>query len=352
MRKKIKFFCYLVIIVFLSITVAGCYDRRELDDMAYAVAVGIEKGKNNVLKLSLQFIAPLTLGGGSEGSGGGGGGEKSIDVITVETPTIYAGLNMVNISLSKQVNLSHANVIVFSEELAKEGIHKYIHALVRGREFRPNANIVVSRESPEEFLKQIKPVLDPHLAKYYELLFRGANFTGFFTRNQIHDVYMDLEALNRSAVATLAGLDQFESSQEFDNKNSTYQKKGRSYPLEGDYKAGDVPKTGDVKAQVIGLAAFKGDKMVGELDGEEASFYSMITGEFVYSYWSIPDPKSQDDIVVISLKKSRNPVKKVELNDDKPKISVKLNLEADFLSIQSGENYEKDPSEFEKKLRK
>ena len=43
---------------------------------------------------------------------------------------------MINNYLTKQINVSHAKLLVISEDLAKEGIGQYIHALIRGREFR------------------------------------------------------------------------------------------------------------------------------------------------------------------------------------------------------------------------
>ena len=349
MGHKIRLFSLIMILMILNAFIIGCYDQREVDDMAYAVAVGLDKGKNNFLKLTLQFAAPLTLAGGGGGGGesGGGGKKEKTNMITVETPSLYAGLNMINVSLSKQVNLSHAKIVIFSEDLAKEGVNKFVYGLIRGKEFRPNINIAVARNSAEEVISNIKPILDPHPAKYYELLFKGSNYTGFFSSNQLQDFYSDIQSPSRQAVASLFEKDKFEDSGKFNNDDSTYIKKGHPYPLEGDYKAGDVPKTGDVKAQVIGLAVFRADKMVGELDGEEAGYYLMMNGEFHYSYWSIPDPRDKDYIVVINLKQSRKPVIKVNITGSRPEISVNVKLEADFISIQSGQNYEADNEFFE-----
>jgi len=38
---------------------------------------------------------------------------------------------MINSYVSKQLNMSQIKVLVFSEELAREGIEKYINALMR-----------------------------------------------------------------------------------------------------------------------------------------------------------------------------------------------------------------------------
>jgi len=333
---------FLLFIIISGLT-SGCYDKREVDDLAYVVAIGLDKGVTNTLRLTVQIAEPLVIGAG--GSGGGGGNEKS-SIVTVETPSLYAGLNLINNSVSKEINLSHAKLIVFSEELAKEGLRKYLHAIIRGIEFRPTTYVAVSRCPARDYLQSIKPILDPHPAKYYELEFPAGN-TGFTTETQLSDFYFETEALGKQAVAVLASVDAFKDVKDFNLTGSTYKEKGREKPLEGDFKAGDIPKVGDVEGQIMGLAAFKGDKMVGEMDGEDVNLFRMLTGEYGGSYWSIPDPKVKDTIVVISVKKSRQPQIKVDMVNGKPKIDIKVIIEADFESIQSEEDYEENSTFFE-----
>jgi len=110
--------------------------------------------------------------------------------------------------------------------------------------------------------------------------------------------------------------------------------------LEGDFKAGDMPKVGTIKSEVMGLAVFNGSKMVGELDGEETQLQLMLEGNFGYSYVTIPDPEAEDYVVLLNIKQNRKPKRKVEIVDEKTHIKVNIYLEADILSIQSGVNYE------------
>lgn len=90
----------------------------------------------------------------------------------------------------------------------------------------------------------------------------------------------------------------------------------------------------------MGLAVFNGSKMVGEFDGEETQLQLMLEGDFGYSYVTIPDPLVEDYVVLLNIKQNRNPNRSVEIVNGKPNIKVKVFLEADILSIQSGINYE------------
>lgn len=338
--KKVLIILSLIIFI---IPLSGCYDKREVNEQTYVIAMGFDKGKTNILRLTLQYAIPKAIGagGGGSGSSSGGGGDKSLGEVTVEAPNLYAGLTMANNFIGRQMNISHAKVAVFSEEIAKDGsMWKYIHGMRRGREFRPNLDIAISRDSAEKYIQSIKPVQEVDPAKYYELKFSNFIYTGFAANTQFHTFYYDQENLDSQPIATLVGVGNYKTIEEVDSSKSTVSQKGRLYPLEGDYKAGDVPKVGDISGQTMGLAAFKGNKMVGELDGGEATSYLLSTGYFKHAYVTIPDPIKKDSYIVINLRQNRIPKRKVEIVNGNPKISLTMNVEADFLSIQSGIDYE------------
>jgi len=328
-----------LISVFLLLSVlTGCYDKREIDDMAYVVAIGLDKGENNKLRMTLQIAVPTAIGAGNEG--GGGEVEKASTITVIETPTIYSGFNIANAYISKEINVSHAKVIVFSEELAKEGLEKYIHSLMRQREFRSNMFIAVSRGSAEEYIRNVKPQLEANPAKFYEMTFRSYEYTATTANTSLLNFYKALESTSAQAVATLVGVGDFEKSDEINIDDSTYKEKGKGLLMESDFFAGDLPKAGESKAEIMGLAVFKGEKMVGELDGEETGYHLMLGGEFRNAYYTFPDPIKEDEFVILNIKQSRHPFRSVKIVDGKPLIHVRVNLEADITSIQSNINYE------------
>lgn len=53
MLKKI--FTIILILIFCLFTLTGCYNAQGLEALAYAVAIGIDKGENDKIRLSLQF---------------------------------------------------------------------------------------------------------------------------------------------------------------------------------------------------------------------------------------------------------------------------------------------------------
>lgn len=337
MSKKISVFIFILLI--LSGMLTGCYDRREVDEMTYVVAIGFDKGKVEPLKLTFQYAVPKAAGSGG-GSSEGGGGSKPIETVTLETPTLLAGLNMANAFIGREVNLSHAVVAVISEELAREDIGPYIYGMARMTQIRPNIHMAVCRDSAEEYLRAIKPIQEVDPSKYYELIFSTYKYTGLIPNSQFYNFYIKAESMSQMPIAVLAGLSKYKTSDEFDPELNTAREKGKSQPFEGDFLAGQIPKVGDQKGELMGLAVFDGTKMVGELDGAETTNFLMVTGEYRNAFITFPDPKIPDKNIVLNVSQSRKPVHKIEFEEGEPKVHVEISLEADFLSIQSGYNYE------------
>lgn len=342
MGSKTKRTLIVLISFIMCLSMTGCFDKREVDDMVHPIAIGFDKGQGRSIKMTLQIAIPTKVAGGGEG-GGGGGGKESVSYTTVEAPSIYSGLNMINSYVSKQLNMSQIKVLVFSEELAREGVEKYINALMRGREFRPNSYVLVARGSgnaAERYLRAVEPELESNPAKYYEMVLSAYSYTGFSANTSLMNFYKNMVNEASQPLAVLADISKFEKSDDINTDNSTYREKGRDLPLEGDFKAGDMPKVGTTKSEIMGLAVFNGSKMVGEFDGEETQLQLMLEGDFGYSYVTIPDPLVEDYVVLLNIKQNRNPNRSVEIVNGKPNIKVKVFLEADILSIQSGINYE------------
>jgi len=349
MRRLIRRLLYLLILTCFIVLFSGCYDASEIEDNGYAIAVGLDKGTTNSVRVTLMLAVPEGAGkSGGSGSGsdagpeGAGSGSSSTStIVTVEGPSLYGSMNMINASISKQVSFSHAVLLAVSEDLARSGdLEKFIHGIERGREFRPQTNFAIVRGTAEQYINSIKTVLSNSEYKHLDLAFNTFRYTSFSVDSTIFSFYNQVESTSEEAVATLASINKYNKSEEFNNDSSTYKSKSRTMPLERDFYAGDLPRSGGTKDEIAGLAAFSGERMVGILDAEDAAYYLITTGKYNHSYWNIPDPLKKGYYVVINIKQNRTPRIDVKFTGDKPYINLNLYLEGDFVSIQSGINYE------------
>ncbi len=158
---------------------------------------GFDVGETERIKVTFQFTMPNS-------SGENNAGETAPSVIdTVEAACIDSAVNLVNTFVSKEVNLSHCKVIVFSEEMAKQGISKEIYSLMNKVEVRPDSNIIISTGTAQEYIESVKPSLENLVAKYYEILPRSSEYTGFTSDIQLIDFFNKLESNFEQPIAIL-----------------------------------------------------------------------------------------------------------------------------------------------------
>ena len=102
-----------VIIILVSFTISGYYSKQDINDLAYVVALGVDVGENNDLKISFQLSIPS-----QNSSEGGSGSSPDTTIDTLECSSIESGVSLANGYVSKKINLSHCKVLVISEEIA------------------------------------------------------------------------------------------------------------------------------------------------------------------------------------------------------------------------------------------
>lgn len=186
------FFKLLVLFLILSISLfslSGCrFSTLNIDDLAYAVALGLDVGENNKIKVSFQLSIP-----GSESSGSGSSQSDNSVVNSIECSSIDSGINLLNTYLSKEVNLSHCKVIVFSEEFASLGLADTLYTLMNNVQIRPDCNVIISRCTAEYFLNNSKPLLEKLSARYYEIAPNSSYYTGYTDNVTLSEFFSDFQ---------------------------------------------------------------------------------------------------------------------------------------------------------------
>lgn len=324
---KKKFLCLILILSICSFSLTGCYDATGVENLSYAIAIGLDKGENNILKLSIQFATPSTISAGSEGSSQ----SDTTTITSIECSSISSGINLINSYISKQVNLAHCKVIVISEELAYEGVSEYIYTLVDNVEIRPNCNIVVSRCDAINFLENAKPTLEKLTARYYEAALRSSEYTAYTSDIQLNDFYSNLKSTTTDSLAILAGI----NTEETHLTSTTTDK----FNVDSIYKANETPIKDKTSLECMGLAVFKEDKLVGELDGIESLCYSIVSNKLENCMITIPDPINNNSSIDIYLTKKKSTQNNVDIINNAPYIDVKANLEGYIASSNANSDY-------------
>lgn len=325
---KIKFIAIFLVLILCLSTLSGCYSAEGLETLAYAVAIGIDKGENDKIRLSLQFAI---LSNSSSGSGGSSSQSQESTVTTVDCNSIDSGITLINSYISKKVNLSHCKAIVISEELAYEGISEYIYTLVNNLELRPDCNVIISRCNASDYLDNSKPTLESVSARYYEFTLNSSEYTGYTENVSLADFYADMLSTTSQTYAILGGI----------NTNSTNQDRSNleSYETSGSYKADETPIKSDTVIENMGLAVFYNDRLVGELSGMECLCHLMLLDKFESATIPTPNPYNQESVISLYITADKSPDISVKLVNGTPYIECKLSLDANILSLDENLDY-------------
>lgn len=331
----------VLLITFVYILTGCTTDSKNIDDQAYAIMVGIDKGVDNKIRLTVQF--PTYKGGGNGSSLGGGGGNSDekehglVDgtvVASIECATVLEGINLLNTSTSRHISLVHCKAIIFSEQLAQDGINFYLSDFARFRETRRIANIGVCRGKAEEYIMENKTLIGDNIFKSIELSFSQSKNSGLFPMMGFTNFYKSTISPYSQAYSIYMGINNFKNLQNSDKeKNPPLKTHENYYP-------GDVPKKGNLKQEMIGTAIFNGDKLAGTLNAEETRYFLMVVNEFRHGILTIEDKRHPGMAIPFDLRPGRKPDIKVSFDKSTPIIDVNLNIEADIVGIQSGMHYE------------
>ena len=325
--KKIrKLLSLFLIITVLAFSLSGCFNAQNIDHLAYVVAIGFDIGENNKLKLSFQISVP------SNSTDGGGSSQSNSSVVTsIECSSFDSGVNILNSYLSKESNLAHCKIIVFSEDFANRGISETLFTLMNTIDVRPDCNVLVSRCSAEYFLNNSKPMLEKLSARYYEIAPTTSEYTGLTENVTLSQFFSDYTDTFRSSFAILGGI----------NSNNTHSTNLGESPTEIDAsnKADETLIHGKPNSENIGLAVFYKDKLVGELTGLETICHQIISNTLDTCVINIPSPFEDEQTISLKLRLVNNTKNKVDLVNGAPFITSNVTLEARILSLDENSKY-------------
>lgn len=328
LKKQLKLALAFTLLLFS----AGCYGYHEVDESAFVIAVGLDRGRENVIKVTTMVAVPrnIAVGGGVGAGGGGGGGEENTLVVSMESPTFLSSLEMLNAFVDRRADMTHNRAIVISRDLAEEDIGRYLNSFVRFPQFRRHTYIMVTEGSASDFIREIKPILEVNPAKYIELLMMNKNYTEFIPNSTVFEYYNDLRSLAVSPIMALVGLEREEPGPTDPSPKS-----------KGSFIAGQIPAEGGGKPEIMGAAVFRDGRMVGTINGDEVGFTKMVRGDLQWKMMSVMDPLHPGKFVVFEITPQKPPEIRADLEGEAPYIEARVFLEGTMVSVQSGERYER-----------
>lgn len=276
--KKIKIFLLLPVLIISTMGITGCWDYREIDNLAIVAGIAIDSGTNYRYRMSVELI---NIESGQDT-------KISTKIVSTESTTLFdAARDMISI-VGKRLYWSHAKVLIVSQEVAGMGLTKIMDWFTRDAETREDIEILVATTPTA------KEILDGH-----SVINEIKSFA-------IAEMLKNQESLAKAPETNILT---------FDIQANT---KGLSLAIPAiALKAMD----GNLVPQLNGAAVIKADKLIGFLNVQEVKDLLFIQDEVEGGILVEQSIIKEDEYISLEIFKNKTK-KEVSIEDDKIKMKI------------------------------
>ncbi|USK32041.1 Ger(x)C family spore germination protein [Bacillus sp. F19] len=318
-------FKILIILIIVLLFTTGCWNRREINELAITLAIGLDKTMDGQYLVTAQVVNP-----GEVAAKGGSRGSSTVVIYQATGETIFEAIRKMTRESPRRIYPSHLRILVIGESLAKEGIGKPLDLLFRDWELRSDFYIAVSKGMNAEGILKVPTVLEKIPANnLFDTLKVSEKAWSETSSVTLDDLIADLVSEGKQPVLT-----------------------GIEARIKGNEEAA-LSKTNeemiDSPGRLFfdGLSVFDKDKLIGWLDDKQSRTYNAVTNKVKSTVVNISCPK--EGKAVLQLLKSKAKVKG-KVKNGKPEIDIEFHREYNVGEVEC--NIDLTKPEIIKKLEK
>ena len=167
------------------------------------------------------------------------------------------------------------------------------------------------------------------ITKYYEVFSASSSYTGFTSNATIGDFFDSLICHSCEPYAILGGV----------TNNSTEYTGTTNSENDSSTKSNASSLSGQSTAENTGLAVFKDDALIGELNSIETLCFSIIRNNVDGFLVSVPNPNKANSYIDLHVTPLISPKVKVNIVNGTPYIQLDCTFTGRIYSIESGADY-------------
>jgi spore germination protein KC len=307
-----KTFIKLFLVFSFSVPfLSGCWNQEELTNLAFVMALGIDKAKNGEgYTLTYEIVNPANVSSSLIGGGQG----APVAVYKSTGKTLFGATRKASKEISRKVYFAHTNAVVISEEVAKKGVLDLLEILDRDPVFRTTTQVFIARESSAENVVSTLTALDK--IPVYKIV-KSMNVTeellGENTKVTVEDLINNIVSSGREPFANGILLP---GKQSMGRKMSNI--------------AADKP---DVIIKIDSMGIFKEAKLIGWIDGPKAKGVVWVLNK-VNSTDIFVDWQGKKEAIGAIVRRSKVKISP-SIRNGKPFIQVAIKAEGDIEQVNS-----------------
>ena len=311
--KNLKRFLLILQVFTVSIILTACWDLKDINRRVMVIGLGIDLADRtetenyeytSMIKLTAQVAIPEKLSGGA-GQPLSTGAEAVWNVSAIGRNVSMAYVNLQQ-RLQDELFIGHTRVVVISEDLAREGLSRYMNFFRNNPEFRRLSYLLISENKAEDLLNTFP---------------KTANVQAMYLMNLIEDEIQrqtmpDIPFIETAIRGVTRGID----------------------PIA--ILVSNDKETGIIKYS--GLAVFRGDQMVGKLDVEETWSYLQLAEGKLGELEVVRDVEGELGRISIVFKNLKRKIRPLVTEKGNFRFKCKLNVEGIIFSQEVPTSYDRE----------
>ncbi len=282
MMKTIKIALLVLLISLASFFSVGCWNYREIDEMAIVSGVAVDKGINKKYLVTMEIVE---LAGGTDT-------KQLTRLVSVEGDSMFDAVRNVIAFIGKKAYFSHAKVVIVSQAISREGLVNVIDWFSRDTETRENIYLLVSKDETAKEIFEGKPITNEVLSFQLDKMIGNQKSLEKAPSGDLRDFINTLSTEGVCAVAPAIIVENVD---------------------------------GEKRADVLGTAIFKSDRLIGFLDALDTQtmrfIQNKVKGGVIYS-----EEKVRNSYATLEIFKSKTKIKPVI---DGNNVTVEVTIDID-----------------------
>lgn len=169
MGRKTKLIAFFWL---FSILCSGCWSSHEINTLGISIATGIDLTEGGYT-IYHQVLNPKAITGNVETIG------TPVFLFTQQGDNLFSAIRKISLESPRKIYNAHLRMIIFGEDMARNGIKDAIDFYMRDYEFRTDFYFAVARnKTAKEVLELLTPLEFNPGIKMYESLKNAQNLTG------------------------------------------------------------------------------------------------------------------------------------------------------------------------------
>ncbi len=324
MSRKTKL---ILICIVSSLVLSGCWNRRELNELAIVLAIGVDKKDDHYI-FTAQVVNPSMVAGQE-----GGFTRTPIMAYRAEGETLFEAWRTLTRSAPRKMYFSHVRIVVLGEQLAKEGFMELLDPILRDHEFRTDYYLMVAREEKASNVLALLTSLEEIPAfKIDKMVTAASENLGVATHFTLDKIVNELKGPGKEPVITSLRL--------------------VGNPQEGQNLSNLEVSSLNTKIVVDKLAVVKEGKVIGYIADEDSRGYNYSQGTIKSGIEKLACANEEEKNLVVEIIRSKSKIK-AKLKNGKPVVTIHIRADGNIVDVEcrTKPQEEKEFTLYEKELR-